>query len=388
MASSQAKSGGLVAAFCAALFAATFIGGFSGDDYHDDAGYSCDPSADRSDRSPQGQSLRAENLGPGCGHAAGGDQLDEAALLAQYPQAAPFIPWLNKAAATCGAVTAPLLAAQLDNESGHFNPRAYNAGSGAEGPGQFLPATWAAYGVDGDGDGKKDPYSIADATMSMANYDCELAALAEQDLADGAVAGQITELMLSYYNCGPGASRAAGGVCGNGQTQGYIADIPAQAAAWSAGSGDASEFGVRVVAVARQQIGITYAWGGGDQFGPTLGISDGGGPADAHGDYAKVGFDCSGLVQYAVAQASDGKLNITPPDTAQISSPQGTTITDPSQLRAGDIIQPHVGHIFIYSGRGTIIEAPQSGEFVRERPYDPPATVRAIRFGPDQHSKA
>lgn len=385
MASTKASAGGLAGVVGVLLLGATFMGGFSGDG-HRDGGYTC-PGQDEQSQ-PQGRGgLHAEPLGPGCGMTAGGDRLDEAALLAQYPQAAPFIPWLTQAAGTCGAVTAPLLAAQLDNESGHFNPRAYNAGSGAEGPGQFLPATWAAYGVDGDGDGTADPFSIADATMSMANYDCELAALAQQDLESGSVSGQLTELMLSYYNCGPGASRASGGVCGNGQTQGYIADIPAQAAAWSLGSGQSSDFGERVVEAARSQIGFPYAWGGGDQFGPTLGISDGGGAADAHGDFAKVGYDCSGLVQYAVAQASDGALNITPPDTAQISSPLGTPITDPSQLAAGDIIQPHVGHIFIYSGAGTVIEAPQSGEFVSERPYDPPAGVRAIRFGGDQAGK-
>ncbi len=384
MASTPVKTGGLAAAVGAALFAATFMGGFSGDG-HRDGGYTCPGQEDTGGKDSRG-SLHAESLGPGCGPTAGGDQLDEKALVAQYPQAAPFVPWIKKAAGTCAAVTAPLLAAQIDNESGHFNPRAYNAGSGAQGPSQFLPATWEAYGVDGDGDGTTDPYSIADATMSMANYDCALAALAEQDLASGAVSGQITALMLSYYNCGPANSRAAGGVCGNGQTQGYIVDIPAQAAAWTLAAPQSSDFGQRVVDAARAQIGYPYAWGGGNQFGPTLGIRDGG-VADAHGDYMKVGYDCSGLVQYAVAQASGGKLNITPPDSAQITSPLGTPITDPAQLQAGDIIQPHPGHIFIYSGQGTVIEAPQSGEFVKERPYDPPAQVRAIRFGSDQADK-
>ncbi|GAA4825245.1 NlpC/P60 family protein [Tomitella cavernea] len=386
MASGKAASGGALAVGGVLLLAATFMGGFSGDGYRD-AAYLCPGGEDAGTRTRGGSGLHAESLGPGCGTTAGGDRLDKKALLADHPAAAPFIPWITQAAGTCAAVTAPLLAAQIDNESGGFNPDAYNADSQAAGPSQFLPATWEAYGVDGDGDGTKDPYSIADATMSMANYDCALAALAEQDLAAGTVSGQITELMLSYYNCGPGNSRAAGGVCGNGQTQGYIVDIPAQAAAWTLAAPASSEFGARVVAAARSQIGLPYAWGGGNQFGPTLGISDNGGPADAHGDYAKVGFDCSGLVQYAVAQASGGKLNVVPPDSAQIVSPLGTSITDPAQLRAGDVIQPHPGHIFIYSGAGTVIEAPQSGEFVSERPYTPPATVRAIRFGPDQADK-
>ncbi len=48
-------------------------------------------------------------------------------------------------------------------------------------------------------------------------------------------------------------------------------------------------------------LGTTYAWGGGDSSGPTLGIRDGG-VADSYGDYMKVGFDCSGLALYAWAQ--------------------------------------------------------------------------------------
>ena len=55
-----------------------------------------------------------------------------------------------------------------------------------------------------------------------------------------------------------------------------------------------------VINRALAQLGVTYAWGGGDAAGPTLGIRDGG-VADAHGDYAKVGFDCSGLALYAYA---------------------------------------------------------------------------------------
>ena len=49
------------------------------------------------------------------------------------------------------------------------------------------------------------------------------------------------------------------------------------------------------------QLNKPYAWGGGgDANGPTKGIRDGG-VADAHGDYNKIGFDCSGLMIYAFA---------------------------------------------------------------------------------------
>jgi hypothetical protein len=42
--------------------------------------------------------------------------------------------------------------------------------AGAEGDMQFEPSTWAKYGVDADGDGKKDPYNPADAVFGAANY--------------------------------------------------------------------------------------------------------------------------------------------------------------------------------------------------------------------------
>jgi hypothetical protein len=42
--------------------------------------------------------------------------------------------------------------------------------AGAGGPMQFLAATWAVYGVDGDGDGRRDRWDAADAIYSAANY--------------------------------------------------------------------------------------------------------------------------------------------------------------------------------------------------------------------------
>lgn len=45
-----------------------------------------------------------------------------------------------------------------------------NAGSGAQGPMQFMPGTWRAYGVDGDGDGASDINNAIDAIHGAANY--------------------------------------------------------------------------------------------------------------------------------------------------------------------------------------------------------------------------
>lgn len=43
-------------------------------------------------------------------------------------------------------------------------------GSGPQGPLQFLPGTWAAYGIDGNGDGTADINNAIDAIHGAANY--------------------------------------------------------------------------------------------------------------------------------------------------------------------------------------------------------------------------
>lgn len=42
----------------------------------------------------------------------------------------------------------------------------------AVGPMQFIPTTWRAYAVDGDGNGTTDPFDIDDAALGAANYLC------------------------------------------------------------------------------------------------------------------------------------------------------------------------------------------------------------------------
>ncbi|HPJ93925.1 MAG TPA: lytic murein transglycosylase [Deltaproteobacteria bacterium] len=42
--------------------------------------------------------------------------------------------------------------------------------AGALGPGQFIPSSFIEYGQDGDQDGKKDPFNMADSMASIAHY--------------------------------------------------------------------------------------------------------------------------------------------------------------------------------------------------------------------------
>ncbi len=42
--------------------------------------------------------------------------------------------------------------------------------AGAMGPAQFIPSSFMRFGVDGDGDGKRDPFNMADAAASIGSY--------------------------------------------------------------------------------------------------------------------------------------------------------------------------------------------------------------------------
>jgi membrane-bound lytic murein transglycosylase B len=75
------------------------------------------------------------------------------------------------AAATCSGLPWPVLAAIGQVESGHGTNVGPSA-AGAMGPMQFLPSTFAAYAVDGGGDGTADIWDPADAIYSAARYLC------------------------------------------------------------------------------------------------------------------------------------------------------------------------------------------------------------------------
>lgn len=83
----------------------------------------------------------------------------------------------GRAAATCPGLPWLVLAAIGSVESAHGQSDAPGVHqgtnvAGAMGPMQFLAGTWAAYRVDGDGDGTADVYDPADAIFGAANYLC------------------------------------------------------------------------------------------------------------------------------------------------------------------------------------------------------------------------
>lgn len=111
-------------------------------------------------------------------------------------------------------------------------------------------------------------------------------------------------------------------------------------------------------------IGTPYSWGGGNENGPTKGIRDGG-VADSYGDFDKVGFDCSGLMMYAF-----GGLGISLPHYTGYQYTAGKQVPS-SQIKRGDMVFYGPGasqHVALYLGDGQMLEAPQSGSFVKVSP--------------------
>ncbi len=130
-------------------------------------------------------------------------------------------------------------------------------------------------------------------------------------------------------------------------------------------SGPAGASVEAVVARALSKLGVVYAWGGGNANGATRGIRDGG-TADRHGDYNKIGFDCSGLMIYAFA----GVRALPHYSGYQYNAGRKVPL---SQMRRGDMLfwggsARGIHHVALYLGNGQMVEAPQSGLRVRIAP--------------------
>ncbi|MFX0579086.1 C40 family peptidase [Nocardia nepalensis] len=124
--------------------------------------------------------------------------------------------------------------------------------------------------------------------------------------------------------------------------------------------------GSKAVGAASAWLGTPYIWGGGGAGGPSGG-----------------GFDCSGLTQYAIAQASDGHVVLPRTTYEQIYS--GVRVS-PQDVRPGDLVFPASSfsargpeHVQLAAGNGMVIEAPYSGSTVKwSRMSDNAVVVRVL----------
>lgn len=147
-----------------------------------------------------------------------------------------YVDMLLQAEVTCVDIDAPTLAAQIETES-NWNPDAQSP-AGAMGISQFMPDTWAAWGIDGNGDGVADVWDPGDAIPSQGGYMC----LMYTYVVDAVTAGELPEgqnlqFAIASYNAGFGAVLQHGGIPPYDETQQYVTKIMSRRHHYALGSG-------------------------------------------------------------------------------------------------------------------------------------------------------
>jgi cell wall-associated NlpC family hydrolase len=308
-----------------------------------------------------------------------------ASMLDVYAFAAddcPGLPW--QLVAAIGGTADPKLSAQIDPTTGEVHPPVLgpilngqggqpaiadtNQPSGwarREGPFAILSTIWTAYGTPAPDTGRSnpDPQNAWDSTFTLTHALCTYLGNDNGNLA-GALAEydpnpswdqSVTSLALSYGMAG-GAGPAGDGGSGGGGGSGTTPPVPPNGATYS---GQVAA----VIAAAESQLGIPYKWG-----------------AESPGK----GFDCSGLIQWAYAQAG-----ISLPRVTYSQADVGTEVPKPwaANVAPGDLLlMPGVdngvttplGHIAMAIGGGLMIQAPYTGTVVQIDPI-PWSDVELIR---------
>jgi hypothetical protein len=108
-------------------------------------------------------------LTPGLPPALGGSIAGVPGFFIESFRVPPFLLPVYQAAGTAYGIPWQVLAAINEVETDYGRDLSVSS-AGAEGWMQFLPSTWAQYGVDANGDGFKDPYNPADAIFAAARY--------------------------------------------------------------------------------------------------------------------------------------------------------------------------------------------------------------------------
>ncbi|MGQ4516788.1 NlpC/P60 family protein [Streptomyces sp. DW26H14] len=277
--------------------------------------------------------------------------------LAEGAVPAAYQPLVQRYGNSCSAISEPLLAAQLYQESG-WNPTARSPAN-AFGMAQFLQSTWDAHAVDGDGDGKRNIFDPADAIASAAAYDCELARNVQH------VPGDATANMLAAYNAGTYAVIQNNGVPPYKETQNYVERITTLAKSFAAPVGRVAptQQAAGAINFAQGKLGLPYLWGG-------------------NGTAAQGGrFDCSGLTQAAYRAVGV--------ELPRVANDQYNAGPHPSrdQLLPGDLVffsndlndSRAIHHVGIYVGGGYMIDAPHTGAKIRFDKIDSPDYFGATR---------
>jgi cell wall-associated NlpC family hydrolase len=245
----------------------------------------------------------------------------------------------------------PILAAVARVESSFGRQADQVSSAGAYGYGQFMEATWRAYGggipwrttdaadqarpLDQRGDSTNYHYALP----AMERYLC---ALARETSAGHGPSDDLRRALFFYSH-----TRATP----FDHSDGYVTRVLALAAGYDRGAKlGASGVGGAPAEVAQRYLGVPYRFGG---TSPTSGL------------------DCSALVQLVFRQ-----LGVSLPRTAQLQYEATARVAD-AQLQTGDLVffartyaDPHdwITHVGIYIGNGQMINAPNEGDVVRVMP--------------------
>ncbi|MGH3636645.1 MAG: C40 family peptidase, partial [Mycobacterium sp.] len=81
-------------------------------------------------------------------------------------------------------------------------------------------------------------------------------------------------------------------------------------------------------------------------------------------------FDCSGLTQWSYAQAG---VHL---DRTTYQQIHDGIVVPRSQVRPGDLVFPHMGHVQLAIGNNLVVEAPHAGAAVRISPLGTNVQIR------------
>lgn len=179
-------------------------------------------------------------------------------------------------------------------------------------------------------------------------------------------AQNLVNQATSMFGITAAAAQPAAATASTAQPAQPAAPAPSPQAIASAANMTGAQAIDAVIARGMSVIGVQYAWGGGNAWGATRGVRDGG-VADSFGDYNRIGFDCSGFTAYAFAA-----VGIALPKYSGYQYTTGKQYPI-SQIKRGDMVFRGPGgtqHVAIYLGNNQILESPQSGGAVRVAPFD------------------
>jgi len=276
-----------------------------------------------------------------------------------------YLALYEQAAATCPGLDWTVLAGigKVETDHGQSTLPGVHSGSnsaGAGGPMQFEPATFAEFDqpVPDGGANPPSPYDPADAIYAAARMLC----------ANGAKNGaDLHAAIYAYNHSGSYVSAVLAAAASYGIPVGSN-DTP-QPGGGTSTSTWAPTIGQAIASRALQWLGWPYAFDGGNAAGPTYGKAV---DYDSRNDAGVFGFDCSGLVMYAVAPW----LTVDHLASDQYTQ-AGSLHSSADQLQPGDLVFwssngtiAGIGHVAIYLGDGQVVQAPYSGAFIEVTSLD------------------